>query len=198
MLCWISQTSGKAVRNMPLLKVRDCFPRIHPTVWVAPGAWVMGDVEIGEYSSVWFSAVVRGDVNAIRIGRYTNIQDGAVIHCTYQETETHLGNHVVVGHGAVLHGCTVEDEVLIGIRAVILDRAWVESGVIVAAGSVVPPGTRLKAGWIYGGVPVRPIKEVNSAEVRETIRNLAMRYTQYVQWYRDVPDHPGEEISRIG
>ncbi|MCS7085783.1 MAG: gamma carbonic anhydrase family protein, partial [Bacteroidia bacterium] len=143
----------------PLIRsVRGFTPQIHPTVFLAETAVVIGDVVIGPESSVWYNVVIRGDVHSIRIGSRSNIQDGAVVHCTYQKAKTDIGNNVTVGHGAIVHGCTLHDFVLIGMGAKVLDHAVVESESVVAAGSVVLERTVVESGWLYAGVPAKKVK----------------------------------------
>src|SRR5690606_28879740 len=133
-------------------EVRGISPRIGENVFIAQNATIVGDVEIGEKSSVWFNAVIRGDVNSIRIGKYTNIQDGAVIHCTYLTASTRIGDYVNVGHQAMVHGCDIQDHVLVGMGAIVMDHAVVEPYVIIAAGAVVLENTRCESGYLYAGV----------------------------------------------
>ncbi len=167
-----------------VLAVRGKVPRWGKHCWFAPTATIIGDVELGDECSVWFGAVVRGDVNRIRIGNRVSIQDQVVIHCTYQDSETVVGDDVVIGHRAVLHGCTIASGVLVGIGAVLLDHVRVERGVIIAAGAVVPPGTHLASGYIYGGVPARALRRVDEEEVVVRVRALAQRYVMYARWYQ--------------
>ncbi len=166
---------------MVLLPVLGVWPTIPASCFVAPNATIVGDVVFGEQCSVWFQAVVRGDVNKIRIGALVNIQDGVVIHCTYQKTETHIGDRVSIGHKAILHGCTIEPDVLIGMGAIVMDRAIVETGAIVAAGAIITEGMRVQAGYIYAGIPAKPIKPV-STEQRQTIARTAQNYVKYSGW----------------
>ncbi|NPA34608.1 MAG: gamma carbonic anhydrase family protein [Chlorobi bacterium] len=167
-------------------EVRGKKPWLSEGVFLAPSATIIGDVVLGKGSSVWFNAVVRGDVNEVRIGEATNIQDNVTIHCTYQKYGTYIGDYVTIGHNSVIHGCTIEDLVLIGMGALIMDGAVVESGVIVGAGSVVTPGTRLKSGYVYGGIPAKPLKEIDIEEVKKQLREQAERYVMYSQWYKEL------------
>ena len=153
-------------------------PRYGYNVFIAPSADVIGDIELGEESSIWFNATVRGDVNYIRIGRRSNIQDNACVHVTNRTAPTHIGNLVTVGHGAVVHGCTLHDRVLVGINSTILDKAIVESDVIVAAGTLVPPGKRLESGYLYMGSPARQVRELTD-EDRQMIVENAENYVTY-------------------
>jgi carbonic anhydrase/acetyltransferase-like protein (isoleucine patch superfamily) len=140
---------------------------------------------MGEECSVWFNAVVRGDVNSITIGNRTNIQDGAVIHCTYQKFKTVIGNHVSIAHNAVVHGCTLEDEVLIGMGAIVMDGATVQKGAIIAAGAIVLQHTVVEAGSIYAGNPAKFIKKV-SPEQKELFLRTANNYVMYKEWFKKI------------
>jgi carbonic anhydrase/acetyltransferase-like protein (isoleucine patch superfamily) len=143
-----------------ILPVRGLHPQIPESTFLAPNCTVVGDVSMGEGCSIWFNAVVRGDVNFIRIGNEVNIQDGAVIHGTYQKHGTTIGNQVSIGHGATVHGCTLHDRVLIGMGAIVMDRCVVESGSIVAAGAVLTEGTHVPAGSVFAGVPAKKVKDI--------------------------------------
>jgi len=140
-------------------------------------------VVLGSHCSVWFGAVIRGDVHSIRIGHYTNVQDCAVIHSTYRKSPTRIGNHVTIAHGAVVHGCTVRDNVLIGINAVVLDDAVVESNSIIAAGSVVTRGTHVGSGEVWAGVPARKVKDISSELLEGEVQRIAASYETYAGWY---------------
>lgn len=164
-----------------LLPVKGIHPKIGENCFLAPNATILGDVIIGEGCSVWFNAVVRGDVHSIRIGNKVNIQDGAVVHCTYQKAGTVIGNNCNIGHNALVHGCTLEDNVLIGMGAIVMDHAVVESFSIVAAGAVVLEKTRVESGFIYAGSPAKKIKAI-SAEQRKLLEELAERYEMYAGW----------------
>ncbi len=153
--------------------------------FIAPNATIVGDVVMGADCSVWFNAVVRGDVNSIRMGNKVNIQDGAVIHATYQKTQTHIGNNVSIGHNAIVHGCTVEDNVLIGMGAIVMDNAHIGSNTIIAAGAVVLEGTRVEAGSIYAGVPAKKVKNVSQELIHGEIDRIANNYIMYADWFRD-------------
>lgn len=160
------------------------MPQFGTNCFLTENATIVGDVQMGDDCSVWFNAVIRGDVNSIRIGNKTNIQDGAVIHCTYQKSKTTIGNNVSIAHNAIVHGCTIADNVLIGMSAIVMDNAVVESGVIVAAGAVVLQGAVLESGWIYGGAPAKKIKEV-SAEQAEVFERTAQNYVMYAKWFSE-------------
>lgn len=155
----------------------DCF--------IAPNATIVGDVKMGDQCSVWFSAVVRGDVNSIRMGNKVNIQDGAVIHCTYQKTTVELGNNVSVGHNALVHGCKVHDNVLIGMGAIVMDNVVIESGAIIAAGAVVKENTIVKAGELWAGVPAKMVKQVSADLRADQIERIANNYVKYSSWFKE-------------
>lgn len=165
-----------------ILPVLDKSPLIAEECFLAPNSTIVGDVEIGHHCSVWFNAVIRGDVNYIRIGNYTNIQDGAVIHCTYKKCGTSIGNYVNVGHQAMVHGCIVEDHVLIGMGAIVMDNAIIESNVIIAAGAVVLENTRCESGFLYAGVPAKKIKALTE-EQKELLQQLPHNYVLYSSWF---------------
>jgi len=168
---------------MPLHPYQDRWPQLGERVFLAPGAHVVGDVTLGDDVSIWFGTVVRGDVNRIRIGAASNLQDGTVVHVTHQTHPTVIGAGVVVGHQAVLHGCTVEDGALIGIGARVLDGAVVERGAQVAAGAVVTPGHRIPAGHLAVGIPARPRRELSDGE-RDAIVAIRDRYVALKDRYR--------------
>ena len=160
------------------------MPQIPDTCFVAPNATIVGDVQMGEDCSIWFNAVVRGDVNKIRMGNKVNIQDGACIHCTYQKTETVLGNSVSVGHNAIVHGCTVEDNVLIGMGAIVMDNAHIGTGSIIAAGAVVLENTVVPPGSIFAGVPAKKVKEVSPELMKGEVERIANNYLKYSSWFK--------------
>jgi len=164
--------------------VRGFSPQFGENCFLAANATVVGEVSMGSDCSVWFNAVVRGDVHSITIGSMTNIQDGAVIHCTYQKSRTRIGSQVSIAHNAVVHACTVEDQVLIGIGAIILDDAVVPSQCVIAAGAVVLPGMVLEPGNVYAGVPARKVK-ATEPEMLEVITRTAQNYVMYAKWYVD-------------
>lgn len=165
-------------------KVRGKTPQIGKDCYLAPNATVVGDVVLGDRCSLWFNAVLRGDVNAIRVGEETNIQDGAIIHCTYQKTQTVLGARVSIAHAAVVHGCVVEDGALIGMGAVVMDDAVVGAGSIVAAGAVVLEGTKIPPGSLYAGTPAKFIKKLSPEQIAAAAKT-AEKYLMYSGWYRD-------------
>lgn len=167
-----------------ILPVKGISPDIPSDVFVAPNATIVGDVVMGPSCSVWFNAVIRGDVNAIRIGEKVNIQDNAVIHCTYEKNATMIGNNVSIGHSAIVHGCTIEDNVLIGMGAIVMDRAVVGSYSIIAAGAVVLEGTIIPPGSVYAGVPAKKVKDVSPEKVSGEIERIANNYTLYSSWFK--------------
>jgi carbonic anhydrase/acetyltransferase-like protein (isoleucine patch superfamily) len=161
--------------------VKGVSPVIPESCFLAENATVLGDVRMGAECSVWYNAVIRGDVNSIEIGNEVNIQDGVIIHCTYQKAATKIGNRVSVGHKAILHGCTIEDKVLIGMGAIVMDHVVVESGSIIAAGAIVVSGTRVEKNTIYAGIPAKKLKDV-SKENKEMIERTADNYMMYQTW----------------
>jgi carbonic anhydrase/acetyltransferase-like protein (isoleucine patch superfamily) len=167
-----------------ILPVKGISPVLGKDCYVAPNATIVGDVVMGDECSVWFNAVIRGDVNSIRIGNKVNIQDGAVIHCTYQKTKVNLGNHVSVGHNAIVHGCTVHDNVLIGMGAIVMDNCEIGSNTIIAAGAVVLEGTRVESGSIYAGVPAKKVKDISQDLISGEIERIANNYLMYSSWFR--------------
>src|SRR5579871_297907 len=169
-----------------LLPVEGVFPQFGNNVFIAPNATIVGDVIMGDDCSVWFNTVIRGDVNSIRIGNKVNVQDGAVIHCTYKKTKTVIGNNVSIGHNAIVHGCTLHDNVLIGMGAIIMDNADIGSNTIIAAGAVVLEGSKIEAGVIYAGVPAQKIKDVPPELISGQIDRIANNYIHYASWFKDV------------
>lgn len=167
-----------------IIPLKDKNPIIGENCFLAENATIIGDVEIGKDCSIWFSAVIRGDVHYIKIGNNVNIQDGAVIHATYQKSPTNIGNNVSIAHGAIVHGCTINDNVLIGMNAVILDDAIIESNSIVAAGAVVTKNTIVKSGSVYAGSPARKIKDISPELLKGEIERIANNYGMYASWYK--------------
>lgn len=167
-----------------ILPVKGVSPTIPENCFIAPNATIVGDVVMGNDCSVWFNAVVRGDVNSIRIGNKVNIQDGACIHCTYEKTKTVLGNNVSIGHNALVHGCIVEDNVLIGMGAIVMDGATIGSNSIIAAGAVVLENTIVPPGSIYAGVPAKKVKDINQELVHGEIDRIANNYIMYSSWFK--------------
>lgn len=154
----------------------DCF--------IAENATIVGDVEMGNQCSIWFNAVIRGDVHYIKMGDKVNIQDGAVIHCTYQKYPTNIGNNVSIGHNALVHGCTIHDNVLIGMGAIVMDNCVVESNSIIAAGAVVTQNTRVEAGTIYAGIPAKKVKDISQELISGEIDRIANNYVMYSGWFK--------------
>ena len=171
---------------MPLIKaVRGIAPQISSDCYIAENATIVGDVVIGSGCSVWFNAVIRGDVNRIRIGNNVNIQDGAVIHCTYEQSESHIADSVSIGHNAIVHGCRIESHVLIGMGAIVMDHAVVESNCLIAAGAVVLENMRCESGYIYGGVPAKKIKAISPEVFQNNITRISNNYQMYASWFRE-------------
>ncbi|RBA29597.1 gamma carbonic anhydrase family protein [Flavobacterium tibetense] len=170
---------------MIIKSVNGKSPQIPEDCYIAENATIVGDVKIGDQCSIWFNAVVRGDVNSITIGNKVNIQDGAVIHCTYQKHPTVIGNNVSIGHNAIVHGCTIHDNVLIGMGAIVMDNCVVESNAIVAAGSVITQNTIVPSGTIYAGVPARKVKDIDQSDFAGEIERISNNYVMYSGWFKD-------------
>ncbi|KGE14542.1 gamma carbonic anhydrase family protein [Sphingobacterium deserti] len=169
---------------MPLISpVKGIAPVIGADVYIAENATIVGDVVIGDHCSVWFNAVIRGDVNYIKIGNYSNVQDGVVIHCTYEKNGTDIGNFVNIGHNAIVHGCIIQDYVLIGMGAIVMDRTVVESNVIVAAGAVVLEDMVLESGYLYAGIPAKKIKPLTEEQIA-MLKQLPHNYVLYSSWFK--------------
>jgi len=170
---------------MKIIKsVNGKSPKIPSDCYVAENATIVGDVEFGENYSVWFNAVIRGDVNFIKIGNKVNIQDGAVIHCTYQKHPTVIGNNVSIGHNAIVHGCTIHDNVLIGMGAIVMDNCIINSNSIIGAGAVVTQNTVVESGSIYAGVPAKKVKEINQSDFAGEIERISNNYVMYSGWFK--------------
>lgn len=174
-----------------ILPVNGIKPEFGKNNFVAPNATIVGDVICGDDCSFWFNSVVRGDVNSIRIGNKVNIQDGAVIHCTYQNlsagqkgTKTILGNNVSIGHNAIVHGSLIHDNVLIGMGAIVMDNCEIESNSIIAAGSVLTEGTKVPGGCIYAGVPAKKVKDISEELINGEINRIANNYLMYSSWFK--------------
>jgi gamma-carbonic anhydrase len=163
--------------------VRGFTPHFGNNCFLADNAVVVGEVNMGDSCTVWFNAVVRGDVHSISIGNNTNIQDGAIIHCTYQKAKTIIGNNVSIAHNAIVHGCTVEDNVLIGMGAIIMDHSVIGTGSVIAAGAIILPNTIVEPGSIYAGIPAKRIKDVGD-EMKAVITRTALNYPMYAEWYK--------------
>ena len=170
---------------MIIKAVNGKAPSIPSDCYVAENATIVGDVSFGTECSVWFNAVIRGDVNQIKIGNKVNIQDGAIVHCTYQKHPTTIGNNVSIGHNAIVHGCIIEDNVLIGMGAIVMDNCIVKSNSIIAAGAVVTQNTVVESGVIFAGVPAKKVKEINESNFAGEIDRIATNYVMYSSWFKD-------------
>lgn len=171
---------------MALIKTLKGFtPKFGDDCYLADTAVVIGDVIMGDHCSIWFNTVVRGDVHYIRIGNKVNIQDGAVIHCTYQKAPVNIGNNVSIAHNAVVHGCTIHDNVLIGMGAIIMDHAVIESNSVIAAGAVVMENTVVESGSVYAGIPAKKVKSIDKALLEGQIDRIANSYLMYSDWYKE-------------
>jgi gamma-carbonic anhydrase len=169
---------------MAIIKsVRGFTPKFGENCFFADNAVVIGEVVMGNHCTVWFNAVVRGDVHSITIGDNTNIQDGAIIHCTYQKAKTVIGSNVSIAHNAIVHGCTVEDNVLIGMGAIIMDGAVIGNHSVIAAGAIILPGTQVEPGSMYAGNPAKRMKDI-SDDMREVIQRTARNYPMYAEWFK--------------
>jgi gamma-carbonic anhydrase len=167
-----------------ILPVHGILPKIGDNCFIAENATIVGDVVMGNECSVWFQAVIRGDVHYIRMGNKVNVQDGAIIHCTYKRAPTEIGNNVSIGHRAMVHGCTLHNNVLVGMGAIVMDHAVVEENVLIAAGAIVLEKSHLKSGWIYAGIPAKPIKELSEAAFKDNIERIANNYVMYSSWFK--------------
>lgn len=165
--------------------VNGKLPQIEEDCFIAENATIVGDVIIGNQSSIWFSAVIRGDVNSIKIGNKVNIQDGAVVHATYKTSPTNIGDNVSIGHNAIVHGCTIHDNVLIGMGSIVMDDCIIESNSIIAAGAVVTKNTVVPSGSIYAGTPARKIKDISKELISGEINRIANNYVKYSNWFSD-------------
>lgn len=171
---------------MALVKsVREASPQLGSNCYFAENATIVGDVQMGDDCSVWFNAVVRGDVHYIKMGNKVNIQDGAIIHGTYQKAPTNIGDNVSIGHAAIVHGCTLADNVLVGMRAVVMDHAKVEPNAIIAAGAVIPENTHVESGSVYAGVPAKKLKDIDEQQFEKLVKGIADNYVMYAGWYRE-------------
>ncbi|MDC3365828.1 gamma carbonic anhydrase family protein [Flavobacteriaceae bacterium] len=171
---------------MKIIKpVKGKHPKISEDCYIAENATIVGEVSIGTQCSVWFNAVVRGDVHYIKIGNKVNIQDGAVIHATYKKSPTTIGNNVSIGHNAIVHGCTIHDNVLIGMGSIVMDDCVIESNSIIAAGAIVTKNTRVESGSIYAGVPAKKIKNISQEMISGEIDRIADSYINYSSWFKE-------------
>jgi gamma-carbonic anhydrase len=170
---------------MALIKpVNGIGPKFGENCFLADNATVVGEVIMGNNCSVWFNTVIRGDVHYIKIGDKVNVQDGVVIHCTYQKAPVNIGNNVSIGHSAIVHGCTIHDNVLIGMGSIVMDGCVIESNSIIAAGAVVLEGTVVKSGSVYAGVPAKKVKEVSKELFEGEIKRIADNYVMYSSWFK--------------
>jgi carbonic anhydrase/acetyltransferase-like protein (isoleucine patch superfamily) len=170
---------------MALIKpVNGIEPRFGNNCYLAENATILGDVDMGDDCSVWFQAVIRGDVHFIKMGHKVNVQDGAIIHCTYKKHPTTIGNNVSIGHRAIVHGCTIHDNVLVGMGAIVMDNVVVESNVLIAAGAVVLENSHLESGFIYAGVPAKKVKALSAEAFKDSIERIANNYVMYADWFR--------------
>lgn len=170
---------------MILKQLKNKIPKIGKDCFFAENSVVVGEVEIGDQCSVWYNAVIRGDVHYIKIGNKVNIQDGTVIHATYKKYPTEIGNNVSIGHNALVHGCTIHDDVLIGMGAIVMDDCVIESNSIIAAGAVLTKGTRVEAGSVYAGTPAKKIKDIDQELISGEIHRIANNYIKYASWYEE-------------
>ena len=170
---------------MALIKpVKGIHPKFGDDCYLAENSTIVGDVIMGDQCSIWFNAVIRGDVNSIRMGNKVNVQDGAVIHCTYEKTKTVIGNNVSIGHNALVHGCTIHDNVLIGMGSIVMDNCEIGSNTIIAAGAVVLENTKVESGVIYAGVPAKKVKDINQELINGEINRIANNYVMYSGWFK--------------
>jgi carbonic anhydrase/acetyltransferase-like protein (isoleucine patch superfamily) len=167
-----------------ILPVKDKYPQFGNNIFLADNATIVGDVITGDDCSIWFQAVVRGDVHWIRIGNKVNIQDGAILHCTYQKAPLTIGNNVSIGHRALVHGCTIHDNVLIGMGAIVMDHAQIGQNSIIAAGAIVLENTIVEENAVYAGIPARKVKEVNPELFKDQIERIANNYIMYAGWFK--------------
>lgn len=176
-----------------ILPVKGKYPKIGSNCFVAPNATIVGDVIAGNECSFWFNTVVRGDVNSIRMGDKVNVQDNVVIHCTYQKTSTTIGNNVSIGHNAIIHGCTIHNNVLVGMGAIIMDNAIIQSDCIVGAGALITEGMVCNAGGVYAGRPAKRIKDISADLLNGEINRIANNYIKYASWFDDANE--AEKVS---
>ncbi len=168
---------------LQLIEVQGKSPNLGKGSKVFDTAVLTGDITTGENCTFWFQSVVRGDVNSIVLGDKVNVQDGAILHCTYKKAALTIGNRVSIGHRAIVHGCTIHDDVLIGMGAIVMDHAVVESGCLIAAGAIVTQGMHCESGWIYAGIPAKPIKKLSPEMMKGEVNRIAEAYVMYASWY---------------
>lgn len=192
------QKKVETLNNSPLgaggkpviLPVKGVMPVMGNNCFIAPNATIVGEVIMGDECSVWFNAVLRGDVNFIRMGSKVNVQDGAIIHCTYQKFGTTIGNNVSIGHNAIVHGCVIDDNVLVGMGAIVMDNCHIGSNSIIAAGAVVLENTVVDPGSIYAGIPAKKVKDISQELIHGEINRIADNYVMYSGWFKDTPSAP--------
>ena len=171
---------------MPIIKpVNAKHPQIPEDCYIAENATIVGNVTMGKQGSIWFNAVIRGDVHYIKMGDKVNVQDGAVIHATYQKSPTTIGNNVSIGHNAIVHGCTIHDNVLVGMGSIIMDDCIVEPNSIIAAGAVLAKNTHVKSGSVYAGIPAKKIKDISQELISGEINRIADNYVKYSSWFKE-------------
>lgn len=173
-----------------ILPVLEKHPQFGDNCFIAPNATIVGDVVMGNECSIWFNTVIRGDVNFIKIGNKVNVQDGVVIHCTYLKHATTIGNNVSIGHNAIVHGCTLNDNVLVGMGAIVMDACIVHSNSIIAAGAVLLEGTVVEEGTIYAGVPAKKVKNISKDMIEGEINRIANNYINYASWFKNFNSIP--------
>jgi len=170
---------------MALIKsVLDHTPKLGNNCYLAENATLIGDVILGDECSVWFNTIIRGDVNEIRLGDKVNVQDGAIIHCTYKKTGTYIGNNVSIGHNAIVHGCTIKKNVLVGMGAIVMDHCLINSNSIIAAGAVVLENSIIEPGTIWAGVPAKKVKTIDLEKIEGLIGMTAENYVKYSKWFK--------------
>jgi carbonic anhydrase/acetyltransferase-like protein (isoleucine patch superfamily) len=175
------------IKNMPIIfPVNGFTPAMGKDCFIAPNATIVGDVILGDDCSVWFNAVIRGDVNSVRLGNKVNVQDGAVIHCTFEKTKAIIGNNVSIGHNAIVHGCVIADNVLVGMGSIVMDNARIGSNSIIAAGAVVLENTIVEPGSIYAGIPAKKVKDISQKLISGEINRIAENYLKYSKWFKDL------------
>lgn len=178
--------NASARQKMALIKeLLGKTPQIGENTFLAETATVIGDVTMGRDCSIWYNAVIRGDVHFIKMGDKVNVQDNAMLHCTFEKFPLIIGNNVSIGHNAIVHGCTIKDNVLIGMGAIVMDNCLVESNSIVGAGSVVTQGSHIKSGEVWGGIPARKIKDISSELLEGEVNRIANNYVKYSGWYKE-------------
>ncbi|MCV6629667.1 MAG: gamma carbonic anhydrase family protein [Flavobacteriaceae bacterium] len=167
---------------MLIKSIKGVSPQIPESCFVAENATIVGEVTMGEQCTIWYNAVLRGDVHYIKMGNKVNVQDGAVIHCTYQKSPTNIGNNVSIGHNALVHGCTIHDNVLVGMGSIIMDDCVVESNSIIAAGAVLTKGTHVPSGTVFAGMPAKKIKDISAELLEGEVNRIADNYVKYASW----------------